>query len=81
MHFSLNGQRREFSGDPDAPLLTYLPEHENILSAKNGCAPQAARGTCTVDLNGSAVLSCVTPMTKVDAGIVTTVEGLGEYRR
>ncbi len=61
--------------------MAYLREHENILSAKNGCAPQAACGACTVDLNGKAVLSCVTPMTKVDAGIVTTVEGLGEYRR
>jgi aldehyde oxidoreductase len=81
MRFTLNGQRREFSGDPDTPLLTYLRERENILSAKNGCAPQAACGACTVDLNGRAVLSCVTPMKKVDGGRVTTVEGLAEYRR
>jgi xanthine dehydrogenase molybdenum-binding subunit len=81
MQFVLNGHTKEFSGDPSLPLLSYLREHENILSVKNGCAPQAACGACTVDFNGKAVLSCVIPMKKVDSGTVTTIEGLGEYRR
>ncbi|MCA9933854.1 MAG: molybdopterin-dependent oxidoreductase, partial [Anaerolineales bacterium] len=81
MKFWLNGQQTEYDGDPDLPLLTYLREHKMILSPKNGCAPQAACGACTVDLNGKAVLSCVTPMKKVDGGTVTTIEGLGQYRQ
>jgi xanthine dehydrogenase molybdenum-binding subunit len=52
-----------------------------IISPKNGCAPQAACGSCVVDLNGKAVLSCVTPMKKAAEGVVTTTEGLGEYRQ
>jgi len=81
MEFILNGLSKTFDGDPDLPLLTYLRENEGIISPKDGCAPQAACGCCAVDLNGKAVLSCVIPMKKVDSGIVTTIEGLGEYRQ
>ncbi len=81
MQFKLNGRLITYDGDPELPLLTYLREREGILSPKNGCAPQAACGACTVDLNGKAVLSCVTPMKKVEGGSVLTIEGLGEYRQ
>lgn len=81
MKFRLNGQLKEFDGDPDLPLLTYLREYEGIISAKDGCAPQAACGCCVVDLNGKAVLSCVIAMKKVDGGQVITTEGLGDYRK
>jgi xanthine dehydrogenase molybdenum-binding subunit len=57
MEFVLNGQRRDYEGDPDLPLLTYLREMEGIISPKDGCSPQAACGCCAVDLNGKAVLS------------------------
>jgi aldehyde oxidoreductase len=81
VQFWLNGESKQFDGDPETPLLTYLRETAGILSAKNGCAPQAACGACTVDLNGKAVLSCVINMSKVDGGVVTTIEGLGDYRQ
>ncbi|MCA9927534.1 MAG: 2Fe-2S iron-sulfur cluster binding domain-containing protein, partial [Anaerolineales bacterium] len=81
MEFILNGRSIQYDGDPELDLLTYLREEAGILSPKNGCAPQAACGACTVDLNGKAVLSCVTKMGKVDGGTVTTIEGLGQYRQ
>lgn len=81
MHFEINGSLVEYDGDLELPLLTYLRETAGINSPKNGCAPQAACGACTVDLNGKAVLSCVIPMRKVAGGIVTTIEGLGSYRQ
>ncbi|MCK5315495.1 MAG: molybdopterin-dependent oxidoreductase, partial [Anaerolineales bacterium] len=81
MNFILNGGEKEFSGDPEMSLLTYLREYEGIISPKDGCSPQAACGACTVDLNGKAVLSCVILMKKVAAGVVTTTEGLGAYRQ
>ena len=81
MKFLLNGQVKEYDGDPDLPLLTYLREHELILSAKDGCAPQAACGACAVDIDGKARLSCVIPMKKVADSVVTTIEGLGAYRQ
>lgn len=78
IQFCLNGKNKTFPGDPDLPLLTYLREHEGIISPKDGCAPQAACGCCVVELNRQAVLSCVIPMKKVADGNVTTIEGLGE---
>ncbi|MGB5850108.1 MAG: selenium-dependent xanthine dehydrogenase [Ignavibacteriaceae bacterium] len=81
MQFTLNGNKKDYNGDPELPLLTYLREIEEITSAKDGCAPQAACGACTVELNGRAVLSCVIPMSKVENGVVVTTEGLGEYKQ
>jgi selenium-dependent xanthine dehydrogenase len=81
MQFTLNGINKTYKGDPDLTLLTYLREHEGIKSAKDGCAPQAACGACTVELNSKAVLSCVIPMSKVENGVVVTTEGLGEYKQ
>ncbi len=81
MKFTLNGELIEFNGDPETPLLTYLRDEAGILSAKDGCAPQAACGCCTVQLENKAVLSCVTKMGKVDGKAVITTEGLGEYRQ
>jgi aerobic-type carbon monoxide dehydrogenase small subunit (CoxS/CutS family) len=81
MKFTLNGSEKEYVGDLDLSLLTYLRESEGIISPKDGCSPQAACGACTVDLNGKAVLSCVILMKKVADGVVTTTEGLGTYRR
>ena len=81
MQFILNGQPREYDGDPDLPLLTFLREQEGIISPKDGCAPQAACGCCAVQLNDKAVLSCVTKMSRVANSEVTTTEGLGDYRQ
>jgi len=81
MKFILNGQQKEYDGDPELPLLTYLREGEDITTVKDGCAPQAACGACTVDLNGKAVLACVTPMKKVADGRILTTDGLGAYRQ
>ena len=81
MKFWLNGQPKEYTGDLELPLLTYLREQEAITSPKDGCAPQAACGCCAVQLGEKAVLACVTPMHKVSDGVVTTIEGLSDYRQ
>ncbi|OQX62571.1 MAG: selenium-dependent xanthine dehydrogenase [Anaerolinea sp. 4484_236] len=81
MKFILNGQEKEYDGDPELPLLTYLREHEGITSVKDGCSGQASCGACTVDIDGKSKLSCITPMKKVTDSSITTPDGLGEYRR
>ena len=47
MQFTLNEDKKDYGGDPELPLLTYLREIEGITSAKDGCAPQTACGACT----------------------------------
>ena len=81
MEFYLNGNKKEYLGDPDLSLLKYLREYERITSPKDGCAPQAACGCCVVELNSKAVLSCAIPMKKAANGKVITIEGLGEYKQ
>jgi selenium-dependent xanthine dehydrogenase len=81
MDFTLNQNTRTYNGDPELSLLNYLREIEGITSPKDGCAPQAACGCCTVELNGKAVLSCAIPMKKVENGFIKTVEGLTEYQK
>jgi len=81
MQFNLNGKAIEFDGDGEMPLLTYLREVAGITSAKDGCAPQAACGCCTVQIDGKGTLACITPMKKLAGASVLTIEGLGEYRQ
>ncbi len=81
MKFTLNGQEKEFDGDPEISLLTYLREHENITSVKDGCSGQASCGACTVNIDGKSKLSCITPMKKIGEAKITTPDGLGDYRR
>lgn len=81
MNFILNGTLTAYEGDPEQPLLTYLRETAGIISAKDGCSPQAACGCCTVQINGKGTLSCITPMKKLEGATVITTEGLGEFRQ
>ena len=82
MKFNLNGKKKEYKGDPELPLLTYLREIEGIISPKDGCAPQASCGCCTVELNGKAVAAIsVSPLhtggDKALASLLLTLSALG----
>jgi len=81
MIFTLNGIEKIFNGNPELSLLRYLRDIEGITSPKDGCAPQASCGACTVEFNGKAILSCVTPMQKVEGGTVVTIEGISKYKQ
>ncbi len=81
MNLVLNGNPVVYMGDPELSLLTFLREQQGILSPKDGCSPQAACGCCTVQVNGKALLSCVTLMKKLEGATITTIEGLGKYRQ
>lgn len=75
--FLLNGSAAQFDGAPDMPLLWYLRDYARLTGTKYGCGI-AACGACTVHVDGTAVRSCVTPMSKLAGRSVTTVEGLAE---
>lgn len=81
MKFILNGIKKEFNGDLELSLLKYLRNIEEITTVKDGCSGQATCGSCTVQLNGEAVLSCVTQMKNIENSTVVTTDGLGEYKQ
>ncbi len=79
MEFHVNGKEHCYDGDPTKTLLSFLRDDLNITSPKNGCSPQASCGCCTIELDGKAVLSCITPMKRVEGKRVSTIEGFSEY--
>ena len=76
IRFTLNGKRKEYGGDPEKSLLTWLRESEKITSVKDGCSGQGVCGACTVEISGKARLSCTTKMGKIENADVVTMEGL-----
>jgi nicotinate dehydrogenase subunit A len=72
----VNGAARSVSAEPDAPLLYILRNDLELNGPKFGCG-LAQCGACTVLLDGKPVRSCVTPLSAVANGRITTIEGLG----
>ena len=79
--FKLNGAEVSYDGDPERSLLSYLRETAGLVSAKNGCGGEAACGACLVELNAKPALSCITPMEKVNAAAIVTIEGFPQSLR
>jgi xanthine dehydrogenase molybdenum-binding subunit len=79
--FQLNGQKVVGDFDPERTLLEVLREDFGLISPKNGCAPQAACGCCTVLVDGKAKLSCALKIGKIEGKSVVTLEGVPEEDR
>jgi isoquinoline 1-oxidoreductase alpha subunit len=75
----INGERREVDAPPDMPLLWVLRDVLGMTGTKFGCG-MALCGACTVHLNGSAVRSCVMPISAIGQGAVATIEAIGTTR-
>jgi aerobic-type carbon monoxide dehydrogenase small subunit (CoxS/CutS family) len=75
-HLRVNGKKHAVDADPDTPLLYVLRNELQLNGAKFGCGLGQC-GACTVMLDGSAVMSCLVPVSAVGARAVRTVEGLG----
>ena len=76
----VNGATRSVDAEPDTPLLYVLRNDFELNGAKFGCG-LAQCGACTVLLNGVATRSCVTPISQIGQGEVTTLEGLGTIEK
>jgi isoquinoline 1-oxidoreductase alpha subunit len=73
--FVLNGKPTMLDADPTMPLLWAVREFAGLTGTKFGCG-MALCGACTVQLDGQAIRSCVTPLSAVAGRQVTTIEGL-----
>src|SRR3989442_14495025 len=74
---TLNVNRRQYSVDvdPTTPLLWVIRENIGLAGTKYGCG-MAQCEACTVYIDGEAVRSCVTPVSKAAGKIGTRIEGL-----
>lgn len=71
----VNGRDHSIDVHPDMPLLWALRDVLGLTGTKYGCGV-AQCGACTVHLDGQAIRSCVTPVSRASEGEVTTIEGL-----
>lgn len=75
MKLDVNGEPHELDVDPETPLLWVLRDRLGLTGTKYGCGA-ALCGACTVHIDGRAVRSCVTPVSRAADKTVTTIEGL-----
>jgi aerobic-type carbon monoxide dehydrogenase small subunit (CoxS/CutS family) len=78
LRMTVNGQPRELEGVPgDERLLDTLRWRLGLKGTKEGCRTGDC-GACTVLVDGSSTLSCLTLAHDVPGSAVTTVEALGD---
>ena len=73
--FIINQKEYEADVPADMPLLWVLRDVIGLTGTKFGCG-MAQCGACTVHLNGEAVRSCVTLVSRAEGQQITTIEGL-----
>src|SRR4051812_45878157 len=67
--------------DDGTTLLDVLRDGLGLRSPKDGCSPQGQCGCCTVLVDGSPRVACVTPARRVAGRTITTVDGLPDAQR
>lgn len=72
---TINQKSYQVDVNPDMPLLWVLRDVIKLVGTKYGCG-QAQCGACVVHLNGEAVRSCITKLSRAAGKKVTTIEGL-----
>jgi isoquinoline 1-oxidoreductase subunit alpha len=77
LKLTINNKAYEIDVDPDTPLLWVLRDVIGLVGTKYGCGV-AQCGACVVHLNGDAVRSCVTKVSRAAGQQVVTIEGLSE---
>jgi nicotinate dehydrogenase subunit A len=76
----INGRNYSLEADPSTPLLYVLRGDLELNGAKYGCGLGQC-GACTVQVDGRAVFSCLTPIAALEGRRIRTVEGLGTIDR
>jgi len=74
---NINKKPYNVEADPDTPLLWVLRDTLGLVGTKYGCGV-AQCGACVVHLDGEAVRSCVTKVSRAVGQNVVTIEGLTE---
>lgn len=72
---SVNGRSVTVRAAPETPLLTVLRDELGLLGSRFGCG-MGLCGACAVNLDGTVVPACDTPLWQAEGLSVTTVEGL-----
>ncbi len=74
---TINQKPRTLSLNGHETLLEVLRENLSMTGTKTACQ-ESECGTCTVIINGKAVLSCITLAANLEGAEIRTIEGLAK---
>ena len=77
INFTLNGEPAEVAFAPHKTLLEVLREDLNLTGTKHGCELGEC-GTCTVLVDGRAILSCLMLGLDAEGRDVKSIEGMAD---
>lgn len=77
---TVNGKKHLLDINPDTPLLYVLRNDLGLNGPKFGCG-LAQCGACTIIIDDTAVLSCVTPISQAEDKDILTLDGLGTIEK
>lgn len=77
LRFTINGQLRDFTSDPNEKLLDLL-RRNGFTGVKHGCG-EATCGSCTVLLDGRPIYACILYAFQADGREVHTIESVGSF--
>ena len=80
INLSVNGASRNLDVDPETPLLYVLRDDLGLHGPRFGCGLGQC-GACMVLMDGTAVRSCLIPVSKAAGRKVITLEGLGSVEK
>ena len=74
---NINQKDVQLDVDPNMPLLWAIRDAAGLTGTKYGCGV-AQCGACVVLMNGQAIRSCVTKVSRAEGQKIVTIEGLSE---
>jgi aerobic-type carbon monoxide dehydrogenase small subunit (CoxS/CutS family) len=77
---TVNGSKLAVDAEDGQMLLGVLRDDLGLTGTKYGCG-EGQCGACTVLIDGKAVKSCVTPLSRAAGRRITTIEGLASNGR
>jgi xanthine dehydrogenase YagT iron-sulfur-binding subunit len=77
LKIEVNGKLHNLTVEPRVTLLDLLREQLHLTGTKKGC-DYGQCGACTVHVNGTRVLSCLSLAVMQEGKKVTTIEGLAQ---
>ena len=75
IQINVNGKAVDVKAEADTPLLWVIRDEIGLTGTKFGCGAGLC-GACTVQLDGVAIRSCLTPVSVAAGKKITTIESL-----